>query len=82
MEKIINLTLLHLCCNSGRRSWMEHIKQLKLNNPETKLKLKSVSYFNVRDLGYTKRFNFDLETLRKVSYIVNEDTNEITEIIN
>lgn len=64
---------MHMCCNSGYNM----LKQYILDHPNTKID--NVSYFNVRDRMLDQRCNFDLESLREFSYILESNGNLIKE---
>jgi predicted MPP superfamily phosphohydrolase len=68
-REIVNITFLHMCCSSGFKELMTWIKNYE-EQKNVKVKVHTISYFNVRDGGYPKQFNFDLESLRSKSYII------------
>ena len=75
------LTFCHMCCNNGFKQLIEYIKQYEIDNPTIHLHFTNISYFNAKDGKYPERFDFDLESLREYSYIINENDRSQTIIL-
>lgn len=58
---------LHMCCSDG----VKFLYAWTLEHPEAEIK--SISYLNAYEQGLHKKYNFDIEILRKNSIIIYRD---------
>lgn len=59
----------HMCCNSGYTMIRDYIA----DHPNTKIE--NYSYLVVKDKQIDKQYNFNLESLREYSYIIESNGN-------
>jgi hypothetical protein len=68
MEEI-DCLFLHNCCSAGYKQLLIFKKNYEDEN-ECKLKIKTYGYLQVSDNKFNTIYNFEMETLKKHSYLI------------
>ena len=69
-SRVYELKLLHLCCSGGYNELKDYQKRYPLDTR----KVKVFNLFQCRDLKYPEKYGFELEDLRKHSFLCDENS--------